>query len=257
MKYTELKSDIAACARGIYLLEGDDAYFRMKGAEAIIAAFVDMPELNYASFEGESLKGANLTALISAIESVPFISEKRVTKITDFHPSESDYENYLKKTFENMPEYSVLLIVNAESGNGVDLKRKKCVTYFDCNRADEETVTKWVYVTLKRAGVLAHADACKAVASYCLSDMSRVALEVEKIIDYKGGGELTREEVDELVFKDADYRIYEMTNAVAYRNFDKFRTIEAELCKKTGDEVILLSSLFSYFKNLLAVITSR
>ena len=49
--------------------------------------------------------------------------------------------------------------------------------------------------------------------------MSRVALETEKLIDYKGSGTLTREDVDGLVYKDADYRIYEMTNAVARKRF--------------------------------------
>lgn len=256
MKYTELKNDIAAGARSIYLLEGDDAYFRMKGAEAVISAFIEMPELNFSTMEGETLKGGNLTTLTSALESVPFMSEKRLVKVTDFHPTESEYETYLKKTFENMPEYSILLIVNSESGKGVDLKRKKCVSYFDCSRSDEETVTKWIYITLKRAGITARTDACLAVARYCLLNMSRVALEVEKLIDYKVSGELTREEIDELVYKDADYRIYEMTNAVAFGDFAKFRTIEAELCRKGWDEVFLLSSLFSYFKNLLAIITS-
>lgn len=86
--------------------------------------------------------------------------------------------------------------------------------------------------------------------------MSRVALETEKLIDYKGSGTLTREDVDGLVYKDADYRIYEMTNAVARRDFDKFLSIQSELCRKTGDEINLLSGLFSYFKNLLTVIAS-
>ena len=47
MKYTQLKNDIAQGARSIYLLEGDDAYFRMKGEEMLKSAFVQMPELNF------------------------------------------------------------------------------------------------------------------------------------------------------------------------------------------------------------------
>ena len=42
MKFTELKNDIAAGARSIYLLEGDDAYFRMKGEELIKSAFLQI-----------------------------------------------------------------------------------------------------------------------------------------------------------------------------------------------------------------------
>lgn len=255
MKFTELKNDIKEGAKSIYLLEGDDAYFRIKGEEMIKSAFVQMPELNFTVLDGETLKGSSLSQLIAAVESVPFMSEKRLVKVTEFHPSDTDFER-LKKTFENFPKETILLIVNSEGKRGVDLKRKSYVTYVDCNCADEETVTKWVYITLRNAKISASVEACTLVARYCQCNMSRVALEVEKLIDYKKEGELSREEVDSLVYKDADYRIYEMTNAVSRRDFDMFCTIEAELCRKVGDETSVLSGLFSYFKNLLTIISS-
>lgn len=255
MKFTELKNDLSNGARSIYLLEGDDAYFRMKGEDLIKSAFLQFSELNFSSFEGETLKGANLTSLTSAIESFPFMTEKRIIKVTEFYPSESDYEKFLKKTFENFPATTILLIVNQESKKP-ELKRKSCITYVDCRRSEEEAVTKWAYLTLKRAGIICSVDVCAAIARYCLCNMSRVALEVEKLIDYKREGTLTREEVEALVYKDADYRIYEMTNAAARRDFAKYAEIQSELCRKNGDETAVLSGLFSYFKNLLTVLCS-
>ena len=256
MKFTELKNDIQQGARSIYLLEGSDAYFRIKGEEMIKSAFLQMPELNFATLDGETLKGNLLSALISAVECVPFMSEKRVVKVTEFHPSETDYEKYLKTTFENFPAETNLLIVNSEGKRGIDLKRKACVTYVDCNVADEETVTKWIYITLRNAKISASVEVCTLIARYCQCNMSRVALEVEKLIDYKKEGELSRDEVDALVYKDTDYRIYEMTNAVSRRDFDTFVSIETELCRKVGDETSVLTGLFSYFKNLLTIATS-
>ena len=256
MKFIELKNDIQSGAKSIYLLEGDDAYFRIKGEEMIKSAFVQMPELNFTTLDGEPLKGNALSQLVSAVESVPFMSEKRLVKVTEFHPSDTDFEKHLKKTFENFPAETILLIVNSEGKRGVDLKRKSYVTYVDCSCADEETVTRWAYITLRSAKISASVEVCMLIARYCQCNMSRVALEVEKLIDYKKEGELTREEVDELVYKDTDYRIYEMTNAVSRRDYDTFCTIEAELCRKAGDETNLLSGLFSYFKNLLTIISS-
>ena len=250
MKFTELKNDISDGAKSIYLLEGDDAYFRMKGEEMIKSAFLQMPELNFSSFDGESLKGAQISALTSALESFPFMSEKRIIKVSGFYPTEIEYETHLKKIFENFPASSILIIVNAETKKGVDLKRKHAVTYVDCNRADEETVAKWAYLTLKRAGITCSVDVCAMIAGYCLCNMSRVALEVEKLIDYKISGELTREEVEALVYKDADYRIYEMTNAVARRDYVRYCAVQSELVQKSGDEAAVLSGLFSYFKLL-------
>lgn len=257
MKFTELKNSIAEGAKSVYLLEGDDAYFRTRGEEMIKNAFLTMPELNFASFEGESLKGANMTALVSALESYPFMAEKRVVKVSEFYPSENDFEARLKPTFDHFPSATVLLIVNSQTKKGsVDWKRKKCVSYVDCNKSDEETVTKWIYVTLKRAGISADVGLCTLVAQYCLCDMARVSSETAKIVAYKGGGALTREEVDALVYKDAEYKMYEMTGAIPRKNYSLFCTIAYELLEKGSDETAILSGLFSSFRNLLTIASS-
>ncbi len=255
MKYTELKNDIKEGDRRIYLLEGEDAYFAMHGEEQIKNAFLSMPELNFASFDGADLKGRNISLLLSAMTVFPFMAEKRIIKVTDFHTTEQEYEKNLKDAFENCPESTILIIVNQSSGKGADLKRKKCITYVDCSHADEETVTRWVYVTLKKAGVAADVDACRDVAAYCLCDMSRVSKETEKLIAY-GANQLTREDIGELVYKDADYRIYEMTEALARRNFGKFCAVYTDMLSKGTDGNIIISSLHRYFKNLLIMLSS-
>jgi DNA polymerase III delta subunit len=257
MKFIELKNDIAQVARGIYLLEGDDAYFRTKAEEQIKAAFLEMPELNFTSFDGSMYKGANLSEITSAVQSFPFMAPKRVIKIIEFYPTETDYDKYLKDTFENLPDTTILIIVNTQAKKGVDLKRKKSVTFVDCDKADADTVTKWAYLTLKRAGVQAEVEACEAIAAYCLNDMARVSVEVEKFIALKKAGVISKTDVDELVYKDADYRIYEMTNAISRKNYSAFTVILYDLKSKGFDENAILSSLFNYFKNLLTICTSN
>ncbi len=256
MKYTELKQFINENSAGIYLLEGNDAYFRLNGEDMIKSKFLQFAELNYSSFEGETLKGSGISALVSACKNYPFMSEYRVIKVTEFYPSESDFSNYLKPLFDDFPPTTILIIVNAGGKKGVDLKRKKVVNYIDCNHPDPETTTKWIYVTLKRAKISASTSVCENIAGYCLCNMARVALEVQKIIDYKGGGTLTEEEADLLVFKDAEYRIYELNNTLPHRNYDKFVQISGEILKKGGDEMMILNGLFNYMRTLTTVLTS-
>lgn len=256
MKFTELKNDIAQGARSVYLLEGDDAYFRARAEEQIVSAFTVMPELNFTSFDGSQYKGAAFKDVVSAALSFPFMAEKRVIKITEFYPTESDYEKYVKPLFDDFPETSILIVSNALSGKGVELKRKKAVAFVDCNRSDPETVTKWVYLTLKRAGVAADVSACEAVAMYCLCDMARVSAETDKLITYAKDGKLTVADVDALVYKDADYRVYELTNAMTRRNWAQFNEIIRDLLQKGMDETAVVSVLLNYFKNALVVLTS-
>ena len=57
MKFTELKNFIAEGGDGIFLLQGEDDYFLSSGEHMLKAAFLRNPELNFASFDGDSLKG--------------------------------------------------------------------------------------------------------------------------------------------------------------------------------------------------------
>ena len=258
MKFTELKDSIKEGAQAVYLLEGDDAYFRLKGEEQIKNAFLQMPELNYSAFDGESLKGSAINSLVSALKNYPFMAEKRVVKVTEFYPSESDFETYVKPLLEDFPPTALLIIVNSSAAGkkGVDLKRKKNVTLVDCGKAEPETVARWVYITFKRAGISCSVAASENLAAYCLYNMSRVAVEVQKLIDYKVSGEISHEEIDALVYKEADYRIYEMTNALSRRDFTKYCTVSNDLKNKNYDEISILNGLFSYFKNLLSAAAS-
>lgn len=240
--------------RNIYLLEGEDAYFRQSAEAQIKAKYLTAAELNYSTFDGSAYKGASYTEITSALSAFPFMAEYRVIKISEFYPTEGDYEKYFKPLFENFPQTTVLIICNSQSKKGADLKRKKCVAYFDCGKADRDTVAKWAYLTMKRASVASTVEACEAIADYCLCDMARVSREVQKLIEWGKDGMLTRSDVDELVYKDADYRIYQMTGAVARKDYDSFAQICKELTLKGLDENAVVASLLNYFKNLLTVL---
>lgn len=256
MKFTELKDDIKNGRRGIYLFEGDDAYFRTSAENMVKNAFLEMPELNYISFDGESKKGSAIQDIISAISVFPFMAPCRLIKVSEFYPTEDDYEKYLKTTFENFPDTATLIIVNSQSKKGCDLKRKKAVSYFDCNKADRETVARWAYLTMKKAGISSSVEACEAIADYCVMDMARVSKEVEKLIEWGKDGLVTKADVDELVYKDADYRIYQMTGAVARGDYSSFTEICKDLLSKGYDSNAVIVSLLNYFKNLLTVLVS-
>ena len=137
---------------------------------------------------------------------------------------------------------------------GFDLKKAPNVTFVDCGRADEETVMRWIYTRFKREQIYADTEVCERVMRYCLADMSRVAGETEKLVAYAGrGGKLTSDDVDAIVFRDTDYRIYEMTGAISAGNYTKYASVMAELKAKGADEMNLLNGLCSYFRSLFEI----
>ena len=256
MKYVDFKKFTDENgAQPIYLFEGEEVYFREKGEQLLKARFVQEPTLDYASFDGGALKGEKLKTLVDALSCFPFISEKRMVRVSEFYPAEKDFEHYLKDLFENPPKDSILLIVNSGKGkSGTEqLSKVPGITFVDCSRSDEETIKKWIYITCKRAGIYADGVTCGKLASYCVYDMARIAQETDKLVGYceaTGQPRLTDEIVEELVYPDAEYKIYELANALAKKNYSVYMRVVKDLLTRGFNETSLLSSLASYFKGL-------
>ena len=259
MKYVDFKKFTDENgAQPIYLFEGEEAYFREKGEVLLKSRYVQEPTLDFISLDGGSLKGDALKTLADALNSFPFISEKRMVRVNEFYPTEKDFDGYLKGLFENPPMDAILLIVNSAKPKtgGAALSKKPNVTYVDCGKSDEETIQRWVQITCKREGVYADAITCGKIAAYCVCDMARIAKETEKLLCYcraEGISKLTDEIVTLLVYPDSEYKIYELANALARKNYSAYVKISEELMTKGFNEMSLLSSIASYFRGLYEV----
>lgn len=263
MKYVDFRKYIDENgAPHVCLFEGEETYFRERGTELLKKRFLADPLLDFSSFDGKALKGEKLKALSDALNSFSFSGGKRFVYVSEFYPAEKEYEFYLKGLFSNPPEGSILVISNAGKGKAgtAALSGKPGVTYVDCGRSDEETIKKWIYVTCKRAGIYADGVTCGKLAGYCVLDMSRIAGETEKLLIYcraKGLDRLTDEIVDEAVYPDSEYKLYELSGALARKNYSAFVRILKELSAKGYDEISLLNSLCYHFRGLYEVSLSR
>jgi DNA polymerase III delta subunit len=263
LKYVDFKKFTDEnSAMPVYLFEGEEAYFREKGESMLKARFVQEPTLDYCSFDGNSLKGEKLKELVDAVNCFPFVSERRIVRVSELYVSEKDYEGYLKPLFENPPKDSILLIVNSgkPKTGGAALSKKPNVTHVDCGKAAEETIKRWIYITCKREGVYVDGVTCGKLAAYCVLDMARIAKETEKLLSYcqaKGETRLTDEIVDMLVTADFEYKNYELADAVSRKNYSGYLHILADLFTKGFNETALLSSIGSHFRGLYEISLMR
>lgn len=251
MKFTQLAKSLEEGLAPVYLLEGEEVYFRENAVKRIRAACgICNPVLNETRFEGEELKGEKFDEFLASLRALPFLDERRLVRACEFHPSEREWEK-LRKYTESPSPTTVLLIVNGNKKGGVDLKRKSGIVYVDCSREDEETLSRWVYTLMKREGLLPDADAAGRMVAYCAQDAARMKAETEKLVCLLGkGGRVTRETVETYVAKDAEYKIYELTQAASRRDFTAFSEILSDLNGKGFDESAALLSLTNHFKTL-------
>lgn len=256
MKFTELAGSLKENLFPIYVLEGEEVYFSDHAVESIKkACALSRPALNETCVDGETLKGDKLIDFCDSLYTLPFFDERRFVRVNEFHPTEREWESVFQKYVENPCLSTVLVVVNhGKKPNTTDFKKKKKICYVDCSRADEETLIKWLFGLLRRAGLSADTDAVARIVRYCALDAARIKKETEKLLLLLGaGGKVTREIVEEHVERDIEYKIYELTQASSRGDFTAFTEISTDLLRKGSDEGALLSALCAHYKTLLQI----
>ncbi|MDE7296859.1 MAG: DNA polymerase III subunit delta [Clostridia bacterium] len=259
MKFTELAKSLKEGLSPVYLIEGEEAYFRDHAVDAIRkACAITQPVFNETRYEGERVKD-DFSAFIAALNVLPFFDEKRLVRAYGLYPTEKEWDKFLKPYTENPCPTTVLLIVNdGKRANTADLRRKKGVTFVDCSRESEETLSRWLFSLMRGRGLSADSDAVSLMVRYCASNAARMRSETEKLAVLLGeGGRVTRAVIEEQVAKDAEYKIYELTQAAARGDGAAFFEIMEDMLTKGYDEHAVLAFLTSHYRTLFEVSETR
>ena len=258
MKFVELARSLKGGVAPVYLIEGEEAYFRDHAVESIRAAcHIANPALNDVRYDGDALKG-DIPSLVRALETLPFLDEKRLVRVHEFSPTEREWEANLKGYCASPNPSTVFLIVNAgKKAGAADLRKKAGVTYVDCGREDEEKLARMVYGVAKQMGLAMDGDAASLMVRFCNRDAARMKKETEKLaLMFGEGAHIGRDAVEAYVAKDTEYKIYELTQAASGRNYARFLEILSDLLQKGYDEHACLSALTGHFRTLYEVSVS-
>ncbi len=249
MKYVEFKNELENGKEyAIYLFEGEDAFFRESGVSLLKEKFISEPELNLVNLESD----CTANQLVSSLEGYPFMSKKRMTLIREFYPKQDFFTSTLKNYFENPFLESIFVIVNEKTCDS--LKKYSSVCVVECGKADVSLLVKWIKARCLQQDVNVDGETAKTLSEFCLSDMTRIKAETDKLISYVGkSGTITLQTVKDMVEQDMEYKIYELTDCVAKKNFFGALSIINDMMKKGEQPQRILSYIYNYFRRLLHV----
>ena len=247
MKFNEFKNGLEGGREfSVYLFEGEDAFFRERALTLLKNKFVQEPDLNYLVL-GEEVE---LDRLLSSLNGFPFMSEKRLTAVREFYPKQELFKKGLKQYLENPSSSSILCILNEKPCEA--LKKFDCVCVVECAKADSSVIVRWIKAECDKNGVSIDAQTAKELCDYCLSDMTRIELEVNKLCAYKKDeGVIEIADLDELVSRDYEYKIYQMTDYIATKKFDLALSVIKDMMGKGEAAQVILVSIYNYFRRLL------
>ena len=234
---------------GVYLFEGEDAFFSGRGVSSLKEIFVKDDALDFAAFGGEE----DADRILSSLDSFSFFGT-RLTVAREFYPKEQTLKRFAP-FFLNAHAGSVFAIVNEKPFPA--FKRFPAIVTVNCGRADRATIARWIKAECRINGLSIEDSAAFDIVSFCLSDMSKVESETKKLVAFcKERGEITRSEVAETVNKSVEYKVYKLADYMGRKQRELALSAITEMLSRGETPQRLISYIYTHFRRLLFVAIS-
>jgi len=237
--YNSFYSDkiVSSC----YLIEGEDDFLKNLAVKKIKNDY-NIEELDCSEFHEE----INVPLIQSSLEVVPFFSEKRVVVVNEYYPKAKEVKE-LEAIFSNDKNSSILIICNK---NKCEALKSINLCFVDCNKS-ETFLVKHVLELFKNSNLKIEKNTVNSIIDFCSCDAFKVDSECNKLIGFcLENGIVTLKDVENLVNKDLDYKVYELTEYIAKKQHQKAYEIIEDMLNKGESEHKIFVSIYNYFKRL-------
>ena len=261
MKFKDLKKSLQEEINPCYFLTcgNDEEDLFLKGScknNLLKATISDFADLNVSIFSSENLDG---NALKNALETLPFMSDKRLVFIKEVEGKKNEkILEVLKNYLQNPNHQTVLVVDECENSSFKSLENLQNVTLVDCSRMEKEIITLFILKACKEKGMSITKGAINKLIDFCDGYMIKINLELDKLINYKlDAKEIIESDIDGLVTKSEEYQIFELTNALILKQGDKALYIIDDIIKNKKNINMILNLIYNHIRRLFYVKISK
>lgn len=239
-----LKEKLDKC----YLLEGDDYYLYDRAFSMIKKrAGVELEDFNLIKFDDENY---SMNAVLDACEVMPMGSEYKLIVVKNVAKVTENDKKMLEKYLSSPVESSILVIFDYFDKFS---SLKNGCAFVDCKRFDRPTAMSVLVNEFSKRNKQISGEACETLLDYCNGYLTRAVNEVDKLSYYDLNEPLvTKKLVDNLVNKDSEFIVYELTEALGQKNGDKALIILNQMIKEQG----ILGLITNHFRRLFFIAIS-
>ena len=235
----------------VFLFYGDEVFLKNHYREQLMKKLADsvMPDMNNFYFEE---KGYSLEAVDSAIDTLPFMSDRKLLYFKNsyiFKPdsrtgAKQEYRDFWEKRLKSVPEGVYIIFDEAEvdKRSGLYKRVSKDYTATEFAYLGEQEMINWTVGLFKSMGKTISPHDAEYLIGICSGGMTAVKNEAVKLSASTGGGvSVGMSDIKTLVTPTVENKIFEMLDAVIAKNADLALTKLADLFYLKESEVKILS----------------
>lgn len=255
---TQLKKELKENALGtLYLLHGEEAYLRdfYLGEMKKRILTPGLEDFNLHTIQG---KEANPRIISEAVDCLPMMSERTMVLVMDydlFKAPESHREELIA-LFSDLPEYVCLIFVydliefksDARTKLAQTLKSHGLTVPFP--HQNQGDLVDWICRRFRSLDKDIDSEQAKYLIFLCGDLMNTLGSEIAKIGAYSKHSRITREDIDAVAVPLLDAKVFQMTDAVLNRSFDRAARVLGDLLTQQEPPVMIHALLGKQLRQL-------
>lgn len=244
----------------VYLFCGEDSFSAYEKAKLWKEKFLQKyGELNLLSFQGGDLTAAEFQ---SALESTPFLSEKKLVFIADFlADGGDDDQKAVSELLDNVPDFCVVVFLEfnkPDARRALYKKLGKMATVESFALKVGGDLSRWIGERSKHKGLNIGSSDVAYIADFVGSNLWNVENELSKLLLYAGGGtgatvNADRAMIEKVVSPNLTSSIFKLTDLLGEKRLSEVVKC-FEILVESGEEVMaMLFMLVRHFRIMAEV----
>ena len=237
----------------LYFLYGEEKFLVKRDVLRLTRKFstADFPEFNFNEFPHT----AAIDEIADAAMALPFMAERKCVTVSDLNVDAlgASEQSKLQELIENVPETTVLVFFLPTLE--IDVKKSakwrnfiKKVDAAGCSicyaRRSESDLEKFLCREAEKRGCTLSRALAGRILRYTGSDLNALTNEIQKLCAFAGGGEITGDQIEEVVTKNMETTVFLLSNALVRGDYSKAYTL-LDLLISQGEKPITILSVLS------------
>lgn len=257
--YRKLKQDLSKGVPGpLYIFHGEEAYLRDHYLHQLKQALIPagMDGFNYHRLSG---KGLTVQRLADTVDALPMMSQRTMIQVDDYDlfKAPENERSLMAQLLADLPDYCCLVFVYDTVAYKSDARMKKLAGAIQDKgqvvqfaRQEQHDLVDWIG---RRFRALGH-DIDTADAQYliflCGDLMNGLIGEISKIGAYAPNRRVTRQDIDAVAIPIIDAVVFQMTDALTRKEFDKALSVLNDLLRLQQAPIMILAVLGKHVRQL-------
>jgi DNA polymerase-3 subunit delta len=243
----------------LYFLYGDEKYLIRHYTSLILKKIInpDFADFNFHKYDGKDI---NFDEVGEAVEALPMMSDYTLILIKDLAVDSlnADMTDKFLKLISDIPETTVILIsnssldVNVKSAKGKkilsEINRVGCSV--DFAHAGLNDLIKLIEKGASSRGCSISSSNARYLLTLIGDDMTVIINELDKLCAYKKDGEISKQDIDAVVVKTVQARVFDLAKALTAGNCDLAMEILDNLIAMKEEPINILGALITPYVDM-------